>query len=92
MVVRAKNRRWQELEKGNIPLGKLAKHFEAYNRSEGRSPRTVEWYCRVLRFFQKYLEEQGHSSKLGDLSLELVREFVLYYEAIRGIDSRRLRP
>jgi hypothetical protein len=33
MVVRAKNRRWQELEKGNTSLDKLARHFEAYNHS-----------------------------------------------------------
>lgn len=51
MVVRGKNRRWQELEKENIPLEKLAKHFEAYNRSEGKSPRTVEWHSQVLRYF-----------------------------------------
>jgi hypothetical protein len=83
MVLRAKNRRWQELQKDNIPLEKLARHFEAYNRSEGKSPRTVEWYCRVLRFFQKYLDDQGHSTKLGDLTLGVAREFVLYLQSRR---------
>ena len=48
MVVKAKNRRWYEVDKDNIPLGKLAQHFEAYNRSEGKSLRTVECYCSVL--------------------------------------------
>ncbi len=92
MVVRGKNRRWQELEKDNIPLEKLARHFEAYNRSEGKSPRTVEWYCRVLRFFQKYLEEQGHSTKLGDLTLGVAREFVLYLQTRRKRDKHPCIP
>jgi site-specific recombinase XerD len=80
MVVRAKNRRWQELEKGNIPLEKLAQHFEAYNRSEGKSARTVDWYRRVLRYFCEWLGELGYSTELEDLNLEVVREFVLYLQ------------
>ena len=83
MVVRAKNRRWQELEKGNVPLEKLARHFEAYNRSEGKSPRTIEWYGRVLRFFEEFLKEQGHTTKLEDLNLDVAREFVLYLQTRR---------
>jgi integrase/recombinase XerC/integrase/recombinase XerD len=80
MVVRAKNKRWQELEKDSITLERLAKHFEAYNRSEGKSPRTIEWYRRVLRFFQEYLREQNHTTRLGDLNLDVAREFVLYLQ------------
>jgi site-specific recombinase XerD len=83
MVVKAKNRRWQELEKGNIPLEKLAQHFEAYNRSEGKSPRTVDWYKRVLRFFSEWLEELGYSKELEDLNLGVVREFVLHLQTRR---------
>jgi len=92
MVVRAKNRRWQELEKDNIPLEKLARHFEAYNRSEGKSPRTVEWYCRVLRFFRNYLQEQGHSTKLGELTLEVAREFILYLQTRKKWDKHPCIP
>ena len=87
MVVRAKNRRRQELEKDNIPLEKLARHFEAYNCSEGKSPRTVEWYSRVLRYFMRYLEDQGHSTNLGDLTLEVAREFVLHLQTRRKWDG-----
>ena len=43
MVVRTRNRRWQDLENVTIPVERLAQHFEAFNRSEGKSPRTVEW-------------------------------------------------
>ena len=80
MVIRAKNRRWQELEKDNIPLKKLAQHFEAFNRSEGKSPATVEWYSRVLRYFDNYLNDHNMPSTLGDLNILVVREFVLYLQ------------
>jgi site-specific recombinase XerD len=92
MVVRAKNRRWQELEKSRTPLDKLVRHFEAYNRSEGKSARTVEWYTRVLRFYQRYLEEQGHSTELGALTLDVVREFVLYLQTRRKWDGHPYIP
>lgn len=92
MVVRARNRRWQELEKANTPLEKLVRHFEAYNRSEGKSARTVEWYTRVLRFFQRYLEEQGHATQLGALTLDVVRDFVLYLQTRRKWDDHPCIP
>lgn len=80
MVVKSRNLRWKELEKRNFPLEKLIRHFEAHNRSEGKSPRTVEWYSRVLSQFLKYLEEQGHSTYLGDLTVGVAREFVLHLQ------------
>ena len=83
MVVRTKNRRWQELVKDNIPLEKLARHFETYNRCEGKSPGTIEWYSRVLRFFRSYLEQEGYSTDLRDLTLEVVREFIIYLQTRR---------
>lgn len=80
MVVRARNRRWQEVEKDGIPLGRLAPHFEAYNRSEGKSPRTVEGYSSVLRYFSEYLKRTDLPDRLGDLDIDVVREFILYLQ------------
>jgi len=40
VVTRARNWRWEELGKDSIELGALAKHFELYNRTEGKSPNT----------------------------------------------------
>jgi len=68
------------LEKGNISLERLARHFEAFNRSEGKSPRTVEWYSRVIAYFGAYLEEHGQSTELADIDILLVREFILYLQ------------
>jgi site-specific recombinase XerD len=79
-VVRVKTRRWQELEKYDIPLQKLAQHFEAYNRSEGKSPRTTEWYSRVISYLIRYLQQEGYPTQLGDVNIQVVREFILYLQ------------
>lgn len=80
MVIRAKNTRWQELDKGNIPLERLAQHFEAFNRSEGKSPRTIEWYCKVIAYLVKYLRQEGRSTLLADVNILVVRDFILYLQ------------
>ena len=87
MVKRASDRRWQELEKGHTSLERLIKHFEAHNRSEGKSPRTVEYYSRVLSYYLRYLESEGYSTNLGDLTLEVARDFVLYLQTRRKWDG-----
>lgn len=91
MVARARNRRWQELEKDNIPLARLAQHFEVYNRSEGKSPRTVEGYSNVLRYFGDYLKEHGLPDELGDLSIHVVRDFILYLQTRERWNGDRCR-
>lgn len=39
-----RNYRWQDVNKSDLNLETLAQHFEVFNRSENKSPRTVEWY------------------------------------------------
>ena len=92
MVVKAQNRRWQELEKSDIPLSKLALHYEAYNRSEGKSPATIFWYSRVLTYFSKYLDKSNLPSTLGTLDSHTVREFILYLQTKRKWDGHPYVP
>ena len=79
-MVHERNRRWPEVPKDDIPLERLAQHFEAFNKSEGKSPRTVEWYSRVIGYFTAYLKAQGRSTQLGDVDIHAVREFILYLQ------------
>ncbi len=66
------------MDKGGSPLERLARHFEAHNRSEGKSPKTVIWYSRVLKYFGDYLREHNLPDQLENLDVQVVREFVLY--------------
>ncbi|MCL0091814.1 tyrosine-type recombinase/integrase [Dehalococcoidales bacterium] len=83
VVTRKKNWRWEEVEKDSIELKALAKHYELYNKTEGKSPKTVNWYSMVLRQFYRFLLESEKSTMLGDLGEPEVREFILYLQEKR---------
>lgn len=86
---RKRNARWQDMDKGNIELAQLIKHFESFNRSERKSPRTVEWYGYVLEFFHKWLLDSGRATSLGGLDENVARDFILYLQD-RTVNGRRL--
>jgi len=74
------------MDKGNLELEQLIRHFEVYNRSEGKSPYTVKWYNEALNHFLRWLTSENKSTRLREIGEEQVRDFVLYlYEKkIRG--------
>ena len=80
------------MDKNGISLKKLVNHFEAYNRSEGKSPATVYWYSRVLTYFQNYLREKKIPDNLGNLSIFLVRDFILYLQTKNKWDDHPYMP
>lgn len=67
MTSRRKNQRWEELDKVNIPLSRLSKNYKAFNRSEGKSPKTISWYSDTLLTFERFLENTGCSTLLADI-------------------------
>ena len=86
---RTRNWRWEELDKDSIELSVLARDFELYNRTEGKSPRTVEWYNLALRQFHRFLIEGQKSTRLGDLGEAEARAFILY---LQGVNRWRDNP
>ena len=82
-VATSKNRRWEMTRQDDIELAALVKHFELFNITEGKSPRTIVWYNMVLRQFQRFLLETGKSSRLRDIHELEVREFIIYLQAKR---------
>jgi len=73
-----RNTRWEEMEKGHIDLSRLIQHFEAFNKSEAKSPRTVGWYNQVLGLFLAWLTEQGKPTQIAAIGEDEVREFIVY--------------
>jgi hypothetical protein len=43
------------VEKNSIELSSLAKHFELYNRTKGKSAKTIRWYNLSLKQFNRFL-------------------------------------
>jgi len=74
---RRNGHRWQDMEKDDIALEKLIEHFRLFNRTENKSPRTVQWYDESLKLFLNWLQQRGKSTLLGDLDIRVVREFIL---------------
>lgn len=80
-------------EQDQTELANLVKHFELFNRTEGKSPRTIVWYNQVLRRFQRYLQRHGKSTTLGNLNEAAVREYIVYLqEKRRGEENPHMPP
>lgn len=72
--------RWDEMDKSRTSLEALFEYYVLFNRSEGKSPRTIVWYDNKLRAFQHWLEEAGHDTQLADFTADRVREYVLHLQ------------
>ena len=62
-----KNRSKRTNAMPNFDITTLIAHFEGHNRTEGKSPRTVEWYNEVLRLFLDWLTKSGLSTSLDQI-------------------------
>ena len=80
MVISRKNWRWEELTKESFEISELAKEYELFNKTEGKSPKTIDWYNQSLKQFHRSLIESEQSTRLADLGERQVREFILYLQ------------
>ena len=59
-------------------LPSLIDYYEVCNRSESKSPKTVDWYTANLRQFQYYLHSRHLSNSIGCIDISILREYALY--------------
>jgi len=88
MTPRRRNQRWEELDKADMPLSRLIRHYETFNQTEGKSPKTISWYTDTLLTFETFLERSGRSTMLGDVGIGEVREFILYLQQKQRWDGK----
>ena len=79
------SRRSRKVNTEDLELARLAKRFEVHNRSDGKSPRTVEWYNQSLEVFGGWLAAEGMSTHLNDIGEDEVRLFILYLQGRKGL-------
>ena len=70
-------KRWNDLNPKKLTLVSLKEHFEVFNRSEGKSPKTVIWYNEALKDFIAFLEREGIASTLAAADEMAVRRYIL---------------
>lgn len=68
-----------------LELDELVERFQIHNRSDGKSPQTVDWYNQALERFQEWLKAEGMSTSVDDLGEDEVRNFVLYLQGRKGL-------
>ena len=71
---------WQGVKKNSGDLAALGKYYEVYNRTDGKSLKTVDWYNQVLRQFYRFLCETGKPTDVADLGEPDVRNYILYLQ------------
>ena len=70
----------------------LITRFEMSNVVDGKSPRTIRWYSDILKFFSKYLKENGQANGIDGFSIENAREYVLYLRSRNKFDGHPFIP
>lgn len=79
------------MTKDNLPLADLAGSFRLFNKTTGKSPRTVDWYDTRLDLFGRFI---GADARLRDLTVEGVREYVVHLQerTERHPNNPHMRP
>ncbi|MEK7808804.1 MAG: tyrosine-type recombinase/integrase [Chloroflexota bacterium] len=60
----------------NTSLDKLINGFKLSNEAAGLSPRTTQWYDRILKSFLKWLKQQGHPIEADKITAPMIREYI----------------
>ena len=88
MVGEMGNRQRGLMSRKVIDLPVLMEHFEIHNRTEGKSPRTVEWYNLVLGLLYDWLKGQDRPTTLDHIDELVIRRFILYLQEKPGIKAK----
>jgi integrase/recombinase XerC/integrase/recombinase XerD len=72
--------RWEQMDKSQITLDKLLGMYDIYNRSEGKSPKTLRFYDQNIRGLINWLLANNRSIALGDIDETLIREHILDFQ------------
>jgi len=63
-----------------LELGNLIQGFQLSCQTEGRSPKTIEWYITFLYRFLAFLESSDYSTDAAQINKEHIRAFILYLQ------------
>jgi|TARA_B100001971_G_C17877867_1_gene376567 hypothetical protein len=84
--------RWDSMNKNDTPIEKLILQFEAFNRSEGKTTKTVRWYNTGLGLFIDYLKGTRVTPILGNVDIGVVREYILHLQNRKKFEDHPTTP
>ena len=64
----------------NLGLASLIQGFRLSCQTEGKSPKTVEWYSAFLARFLSYLDSHGRPTAMDQLDKNHVRQFIRHLQ------------
>ena len=64
----------------NLALENLIQGFRLSCQTEGKSPRTVEWYTAFLQRFLKFLQSNGLPTIIDSIHKDHIRAFIRYLQ------------
>ena len=80
------------MDHDKTPLIKLILQFEAFNRSEGKTLKTVEWYENSLAQITDYLDANGIEPILGSIDIGLARDYIPYLRKRHVFENHPIAP
>jgi len=63
-----------------LELGNLIQGFKLSCQTEGKSPKTIEWYVTFLQKFLAFLELENYTTDASQINKEIIRAFILYLQ------------
>ena len=63
-----------------LELGNLIQGFKLCCQTEGKSPKTIEWYTTFLYRFLAFLEFSSYPTDAAQINKEIIRAFILYLQ------------
>jgi len=72
------------MDKFSVELSTLIRHFEVHNRTEGKSPNTVQWYNTALQPLYQWLENSGLPTDIGSIGEFEIRRVILHLQSKPG--------
>jgi site-specific recombinase XerD len=73
MSSRTRQRRWQDVDKGDILVTDLVRRYVMYQEDRNHSPKTVRWYSDMLGRFAESLES---NARLHDVDVDNIRRYL----------------
>ena len=81
------------MENKTPSLDRLITSYLMCCQTEGKSPKTIEWYGSNLKRLCSFLSRRGYSLRVEEINMAEIREFIYYLqnEAVRWANSRYIK-